>query len=292
MPRCSVLECRNNSGIKNITRGGITYHRFPQDPFRKEKWIEATGRQNWMPTKLSTICSNHFNENDFVISTKGFKYINNTAIPTQKIVILMNINPDDEVGSSGLKKRGDHFINKDDGMCEPCVKVCKGNIDLLGKEVTVPKPIPVTSGTCDANNFGALTGTVTTEKNLKMDSNAATVHQNIVEETESEIVNILHKNEGQLPVSTCSTPKKRILSNKLRWTENKVKKQNAKIKQLQAQNRRLRKKLVNAEEILKTLQKMFGMTSENIRSLKNISVQVQELAARQVVNAEANVKPR
>lgn len=64
---------------------------FPQNPFQKEKWIEATGRQNWMPTKSSTICSDHFNQNDFVISKKGLKYVNTTAIPTQKVVIVMNV---------------------------------------------------------------------------------------------------------------------------------------------------------------------------------------------------------
>lgn len=40
---------------------------FPQDPIRKEKYIEASGQQNWMLTKLSTIYSDHFNLNDFDI---------------------------------------------------------------------------------------------------------------------------------------------------------------------------------------------------------------------------------
>lgn len=82
------------------------------------------------------------------------------------------------------------------------------------------------------------------------------------------------KNEQQLPASTYSTPRKRKLSNKLRWTENKVKKQDIKIKRLQTQSRRLKKKLFNVEDILKKLQVQFAMTNENLASLKNINVQV------------------
>lgn len=55
------------------------------DPDRKEKWIEATGRQNWFPAKTSTICSDHFVEQDFLIKS-GKKYLADTAVPKQKIL--------------------------------------------------------------------------------------------------------------------------------------------------------------------------------------------------------------
>lgn len=61
--------------------------RFPKDINRKEKWINATGRENWVPTKHNTICSDHFNTNDILITKKGYRYLSDEAIPSKKIVI-------------------------------------------------------------------------------------------------------------------------------------------------------------------------------------------------------------
>ncbi|VVC88092.1 unnamed protein product [Leptidea sinapis] len=43
---------------------------FPKEGNIKEKWIDATGRKNWFPTKYSTICSSHFSDEDFSESPK------------------------------------------------------------------------------------------------------------------------------------------------------------------------------------------------------------------------------
>ncbi|KAM3957949.1 peroxynitrite isomerase THAP4-like [Aphomia sociella] len=88
MPYCAILECKNDSRRKNISNGGVSYHRFPKDGSIKEKWINSTGRNNWMPTKSSTICSEHFTENQFLISKKGHRYLTITAVPTIKIVMI------------------------------------------------------------------------------------------------------------------------------------------------------------------------------------------------------------
>lgn len=64
--------------------------RYPDDPNIKEKWIDATGRVNWMPTKLSTICSEHFLENCLLISKKGYRFVKPEALPTLKIVKIFN----------------------------------------------------------------------------------------------------------------------------------------------------------------------------------------------------------
>ncbi|CAG4944902.1 unnamed protein product [Parnassius apollo] len=40
-------------------------HSFPINPEVKEKWILATGKKNWFPSKHSKICSAHFQEQDF-----------------------------------------------------------------------------------------------------------------------------------------------------------------------------------------------------------------------------------
>ena len=39
---------------------GISFYRFPTNVERKRRWIAAVRRENWMPSKYSWICSQHF----------------------------------------------------------------------------------------------------------------------------------------------------------------------------------------------------------------------------------------
>ncbi|GBP90178.1 hypothetical protein EVAR_57518_1 [Eumeta japonica] len=55
---------------------------FPNEPRIKEKWITATGRPKWFPTKTSTVCSAHFVDTDFAIKPSGKRYLNLESIPT------------------------------------------------------------------------------------------------------------------------------------------------------------------------------------------------------------------
>ncbi|XP_028044289.1 THAP domain-containing protein 5, partial [Bombyx mandarina] len=86
MPCCAIITCHTKSQTSSIERGGISFHRFPKEPNAKEKWIDVTGRGNWMPTKNSTICSKHFAEKDFIIKKSGYRYLKPGAIPRIKIV--------------------------------------------------------------------------------------------------------------------------------------------------------------------------------------------------------------
>ncbi|CAK1592031.1 unnamed protein product [Parnassius mnemosyne] len=64
---CSVLGCKSRTERKIC---GITFHSFPFNTVTKSKWLEATGRQNWQPTKYSKICSIHFNADAFIFTKK------------------------------------------------------------------------------------------------------------------------------------------------------------------------------------------------------------------------------
>lgn len=86
MPYCSILQCKNVSTKTNLSVGGVSFHRYPKDPNTKEKWIDATGRVNWMPVKSSTVCSAHFREDEFYLSIKGYRYLKTNVYPTQKVV--------------------------------------------------------------------------------------------------------------------------------------------------------------------------------------------------------------
>ncbi|XP_049881830.1 uncharacterized protein LOC126377866 isoform X2 [Pectinophora gossypiella] len=86
MPCCAIKTCKARSQTSTITQGGISYHRFPKEPYIKEAWINVTGRENWMPTKSSTICSKHFKDNDFIIKKSGNRYLKPGAIPSEKVI--------------------------------------------------------------------------------------------------------------------------------------------------------------------------------------------------------------
>ncbi|KAL0852565.1 hypothetical protein ABMA27_016998 [Loxostege sticticalis] len=85
MPNCAILSCKNST--KNVGRnnGNVSFHRFPNDPSIKEKWIDATGQKNWFPTKFSTICSIHFNDGSFAETNKN-RRLNTDAIPTMDVL--------------------------------------------------------------------------------------------------------------------------------------------------------------------------------------------------------------
>ena len=78
MPKtCSILGCRNH---QYKWKGS---HHFHQDPVVSSYWTQATGRQNWVPTKHSVVCSDHFHENDYFRKGKqGMKrHLKRGAIP-------------------------------------------------------------------------------------------------------------------------------------------------------------------------------------------------------------------
>ena len=53
---CCVVDCHNLYKKKS----GISFHRFPRKVNRRERWIAAVRRENWMPNKSTWICSQHF----------------------------------------------------------------------------------------------------------------------------------------------------------------------------------------------------------------------------------------
>ncbi len=53
---CCAVGCSNR-----FRKGsGVNFYRFPEDKERKLRWIAAVGRKDWMPTKYTWLCSDHF----------------------------------------------------------------------------------------------------------------------------------------------------------------------------------------------------------------------------------------
>ena len=53
---CCAVGCHNT-----YKKGsGIQFYRFPTDPERRSKWVNAVSREGWTPSEYSWICSKHF----------------------------------------------------------------------------------------------------------------------------------------------------------------------------------------------------------------------------------------
>ncbi|CAK1603904.1 unnamed protein product [Parnassius mnemosyne] len=93
MPTCAVISCKARSEVSSVAKGGISFHRFPKKPDIRKQWIEITGRKDWIPTKSSTICSQHFNEDDFEVKNSKKRYLKNGAVPHVQIVYIEIVDP-------------------------------------------------------------------------------------------------------------------------------------------------------------------------------------------------------
>ncbi|XP_067122862.1 THAP domain-containing protein 6-like [Centruroides vittatus] len=75
---CCAINCTNRN-----TRGcGLTFHRFPSEPTLKRKWILATKRAKWQPTRWSVLCSAHFSSDSYYLSSTTHKILKKNAVPS------------------------------------------------------------------------------------------------------------------------------------------------------------------------------------------------------------------
>ena len=65
MSSCVVPGCKSGYGTSGQLSPGVSRHRFPKDPVKRDEWIKAIPRANWQPSKRSVICSLHFEDSDF-----------------------------------------------------------------------------------------------------------------------------------------------------------------------------------------------------------------------------------
>lgn len=79
---CVALGCINKS---SSSRGTLSFHRFPfTQPDLLEKWLTNMRRDDFVPTKSSYLCSNHFVPEMYAKCTKnGRRILKNGAIPTE-----------------------------------------------------------------------------------------------------------------------------------------------------------------------------------------------------------------
>ena len=58
--KCIAPGCRTGY-IAESNHIKISVYRFPvEKELRRQRWIQRVPRQNWIPTKNSVLCENHF----------------------------------------------------------------------------------------------------------------------------------------------------------------------------------------------------------------------------------------
>ncbi|XP_063162832.1 peroxynitrite isomerase THAP4 isoform X2 [Candoia aspera] len=81
---CAALNCSNRQGKAPRGRAAVSFHRFPlKDSKRLIQWLKAVQRDNWIPTKYSFLCSEHFTKDSFSKRLEDqHRLLKPTAIPT------------------------------------------------------------------------------------------------------------------------------------------------------------------------------------------------------------------
>ena len=132
---CSIFGCIN----KFINGGRTSLHLFPKDPDVRSYWIKVCRRQNWIPTKSSVVCSDHFNKDDFKIMKRGQKrrWLKPGAIPSfkkrqEKLLLSSKIRPTSNTKSDSLTLTADPLL--EDSVNQGPMKLqcleCRAEFDL------------------------------------------------------------------------------------------------------------------------------------------------------------------
>ena len=76
---CAAYGCTNRFSKDNT----ISFHKFPlSNPELCKRWVIATKRKNFLPTKYSFICSEHFLSTDYANSDCHKPHLKEEAVPS------------------------------------------------------------------------------------------------------------------------------------------------------------------------------------------------------------------
>ncbi|GLH07487.1 Uncharacterized protein GBIM_12972 [Gryllus bimaculatus] len=130
-----VISCAAYNCTSRQEKGsGISFHGFPRDPELRKRWIIATKRKDFVPSKYTRLCSKHFEESAFQLRPNAsYPLLNRDAVPSV-------FDFPEHVGASPKKKKRKNIIRYEITEKESCVAM----------ESQLPEP-PCPKEICDTS---------------------------------------------------------------------------------------------------------------------------------------------
>ncbi|CAH1971001.1 unnamed protein product [Acanthoscelides obtectus] len=136
MPRrCCVPGCKGNYDTTLKAEDPVSTFSFPKEQELLEKWIRAIPRKDWIPTKSSAVCANHFCDSDIVrfseftlpngqINKIPLKYpkLNQNAVPSKFCNLPKYLSLETKAKRTDPEKRREAIIQRQEEGIENFLK--------------------------------------------------------------------------------------------------------------------------------------------------------------------------
>ncbi|CAH1961807.1 unnamed protein product [Acanthoscelides obtectus] len=136
MPRrCCVPGCKGNYDTTLKAEDPVSTFSFPKEQELLEKWIRAIPRKDWIPTKSSAVCANHFCDSDIVrfseftlpngqINKIPLKYpkLNQNAVPSKFCNLPKYLSLETKAKRTDPEKRREAIIQRQEEEIENFLK--------------------------------------------------------------------------------------------------------------------------------------------------------------------------
>ncbi|XP_047034146.1 uncharacterized protein LOC124640421 [Helicoverpa zea] len=260
MTCCSIKVCRNYKGRLKSPKD-ITYHRIPNDPIIKHRWIDRIRKsredETWTPRKSAVVCSDHFRSKDMgTVDKKGRRRLSKEAVPSKKLFLSSvqssesensdDIENDNENPETGKKSNANE--------AEPSSE----HSDVGFSFVLVEDQVPYN------DQYDAIIKDEIVEVQIKTDINdmdqvpnndqSDAIINDKIDEVQNKTRSDDEKSFSDID-SVFDTPEEHKLRRHLRRKIALEKKHILKIKSLRQKNERLEKKLASYKKIIETLKR-------------------------------------
>ncbi|KAF2901221.1 hypothetical protein ILUMI_04965 [Ignelater luminosus] len=122
---------------------GITFHHFPKNPDLRSKWANIINKNNWIPSRMNVLCSQHFKESCFDRTSLAKVRLRENAVPSIKIDRLKYVknyntetNHSVELASLPPSREDDSLINDNTNRLLPIEEIFRPIIEDANENST------------------------------------------------------------------------------------------------------------------------------------------------------------
>lgn len=273
--------------------GLIFSTRFPRDEVLRKKWIQATRRLHFNPSRSAVLCSQHFKEEDFDRTTPNYVKLREGVIPSVFQGFPSHLRPTEKIRKPPAKREV--------SVLKPVLSTDAVEVSGIGSSnITTTK---ISKATTTMKNSSTSTDSKDSSDNDMQGSNSinskessdnSTVQGSSDTNTSKAIdTTTARKNvdrvpsldtekTSKIPKVSCFSPKKAALKRKLSVSQENLVSARKKIKVLLQSKRRLLKRNANLKNILDELKKNSMLSTNSLGILEDCSEGVADLVKRQV----------